>query len=57
MAFSRGEAQLETKLTSVAEMKDREFMTMWIESEANRGGMGGAGGRGFPFGDVFGLRS
>ena len=57
MSFSRGEAQLETKLTSVAEMKDRDFMTMWIELEASRGGTGGAGGRGASLSSMFGFRS
>lgn len=31
-------------MTSVAEMKDREFLRRWIENEARRGGEGGAGG-------------
>jgi len=44
LAFSRQEAQLETRLTSVDEMKDREFLRMWIEDEARRGCSGGKGG-------------
>ena len=44
MAFSRQEAQLETRTSSVDEMKDREFLKRWIEKEAARGGKGGAGG-------------
>ncbi|MCJ1339799.1 hypothetical protein MMC09_005091, partial [Bachmanniomyces sp. S44760] len=54
LAFSRSEAQLDTKITSLAEMKDREFITLWIEDEARRGGSGGAGGSGL-FGGLFGL--
>ena len=44
MAFSRQEAQLETRTSSVNEMKDWEFLARWIEREARRGGDGGAGG-------------
>ncbi|MCJ1319018.1 hypothetical protein MMC15_004350 [Xylographa vitiligo] len=55
MAFSRGEPQQLTKLTDPAELQDREFLTLWIENEARRGGAGGAGG-GF-FGGIFGLGS
>ncbi|MCJ1405764.1 hypothetical protein MMC11_008994 [Xylographa trunciseda] len=55
MAFSRGEPQQLTKLTDTAELQDREFLTLWIENEARRGGAGGAGG-GF-FGGIFGLGS
>lgn len=56
LSFSRQEAQLETKVTSVEEMKDREFLRLWIQNEANRGGAGGAGGgKGGLFGGMFGL--
>ena len=42
-------------ITSVDEMKDKEFLRMWIEDEARRGGSGGAGlGTGL-FGGLFGL--
>ena len=54
LAFSRHEAQLQTRLTSVAEMKDREFLRLWIENEARRGGSGGMGGTGF-LGGMFGV--
>lgn len=54
LSFSRQEAQLQTKLTSVAEMKDREFLRLWIEDEARRGGSGGGSGTGL-FGGLFGL--
>ncbi|MCJ1471312.1 hypothetical protein MMC07_009960, partial [Pseudocyphellaria aurata] len=55
LSFSRQEAQLESKITSVDEMKDREFLTLWIQNEAKRGGAGGAGGGGGLFGGMFGL--
>lgn len=35
------------------EMKDREFLRLWIQEEARRGGAGGAGGG--LFGGMFGL--
>ncbi|KAF2494034.1 hypothetical protein BU16DRAFT_428785, partial [Lophium mytilinum] len=38
LAFSRGEAQVETKLTRPEEMKDRERLREWLEGEARRGG-------------------
>ena len=47
MSFSRGEPQLETRLTKVDDLRDRKFLTEWIEKEAARGGMGGAGGKWF----------
>lgn len=56
LSFSRQEAQLQTKVTSVDEMKDPEFLRLWIENEAKRGGAGGAGGgKGGLFGGMFGL--
>lgn len=37
-------------------MKDREFLRLWIENEARRGGAGGAGGGGKGLlGGLFGL--
>ncbi|KAL1652129.1 hypothetical protein SLS58_000254 [Diplodia intermedia] len=45
MAFDRGEAQFETRLTSVDRMKDSAFLREWIETEAARRGEGGAGGK------------
>jgi hypothetical protein len=38
---------METRVTRVADLKDRAFLTRWIEDEAQRGGKGGAGGRWF----------
>ena len=54
LAFSRQEAQLQTRLTSVEEMKDKDFLQLWIEDEALRGGSGGKGGG--LFGGLFGLK-
>lgn len=45
LAFDRQEPQLETKVWKIDELKDREFLTQWIEKEAARQGEGGAGGR------------
>ncbi|KAI9886931.1 MAG: hypothetical protein M1823_001223 [Watsoniomyces obsoletus] len=50
LAFSRQEAQLETRITSVNDLKNREFLRRWIDIEAARGGAGGAGGSMFGFG-------
>ncbi|KAI4242568.1 MAG: hypothetical protein L6R40_003949 [Gallowayella cf. fulva] len=58
LSFRAGEAALDTKLTSVAEMKDKEFMKLWIEDEARRGGERGGGGgvtTGF-LGALFGVK-
>jgi len=59
LAFSRGEAQLGTRLTSVERLGDREFLRGWIREEARRGGEGGVGvgggGGGGLFGRLFGL--
>lgn len=54
LSFARSEAQLQTRLTSVEEMKDRDFLMLWIEDEAMRGESGGKGGGGL-FGGLFGL--
>ena len=54
LAFSRQEAQLQTRLTSVEEMKDKDFLRLWIEDEAMRGASGGKGGG--LFGGLFGLK-
>lgn len=56
LAFSRGEAQLQTKLTNLDEMKDKDFLRLWIEDEAMRGGIGGKGGGDGFFGGLFGLK-
>ena len=54
LAFSRLEAQLQTKLTNVEEMKDKDFLRLWMEDEAMRGGSGGKGGG--LFGGLFGVK-
>jgi hypothetical protein len=51
LAFSRQEAQLETRVTSVEKLKDRDFLLDWLRTEARRGGAGGAGGS--LFGSLF----
>ncbi|KAL9586934.1 MAG: hypothetical protein Q9203_003689 [Teloschistes exilis] len=57
LSFRAQEAVLEEKVVSVDEMKDREFMRMWIENEARRGeDRGGGGGISTGlFGGLFGL--
>ncbi|KAK3696306.1 hypothetical protein LTR37_018042 [Vermiconidia calcicola] len=49
LAFDRQEPQLETKVYKLDELKNRDFLTKWIETEAARRGQGGAGG------NLFGL--
>jgi hypothetical protein len=44
MAFSRQEAQFDTKLVKPEEMKDEEFMREWLVKVAQRGGRIGGGG-------------
>ncbi|GME57280.1 Thioredoxin [Neofusicoccum parvum] len=44
LAFDRGEAQFETRVTDVAAMKDEQNIREWVEREASRRGEGGAGG-------------
>ncbi|KAL8738346.1 MAG: hypothetical protein Q9181_000856 [Wetmoreana brouardii] len=57
LSFRAQEAVLEEKVTSVDEMRDREFMRLWIENEARRGGdRGGGGGMSTGFiGGLFGM--
>lgn len=55
LSFSRQEAQTKTMITSFDEMKDKEFLRLWIENEARRGGAGGDGGGGGLFGGLFGM--
>ena len=55
LSFSRQEPQTQTMVTKVEEMKDKEFLRLWIEDEARRGGAGGAGGGGGLFGGLFGI--
>ncbi|KAH3963520.1 hypothetical protein HBH70_164680 [Parastagonospora nodorum] len=45
LAFSRQEAQFDTRLTKPEDMKNEEFLREWLLNEAKRGGrMGGGGG-------------
>jgi len=44
LAFDRQEPQLTTKVYKLEELKSREFLTKWIETEAARQGKGGGGG-------------
>jgi hypothetical protein len=47
LAFSRQEAQFDTRLVRPEEMKNRDFLREWLLTEARRGGRkGGAGGGG-----------
>ena len=53
LAFSRQEAQFDTKLVRPEQMKDRDFLREWLLHEARRGGPQGGGG-GWLFGGLFG---
>jgi hypothetical protein len=53
LAFSRQEAQFDTKLVKPEQMKDEEFLRGWLLQEAQRGGHEGGGGGGL-FGGLFG---
>lgn len=45
LAFSRQEAQFDTRVTRPEEMRDEGFLREWLVNEARRGGrMGGGGG-------------
>lgn len=44
LSFSRQEAQLQTRLTNVNEMRDKAALRQWLEEEAGRGAAGGKGG-------------
>jgi thiol-disulfide isomerase/thioredoxin len=44
LAFDRQEPQLLTKVTKMDDLKNKEYLTKWIETEAARRGEGGAGG-------------
>jgi hypothetical protein len=51
LAFSRQEAQFDTRLTRPEDMRNKDFMREWLLKEAQRGGrMGGGGGSMFGFG-------
>ena len=45
MAFSRQEAQIETRLSNLERMKNKSALSQWIEDEARRGAVGGRGGK------------
>ena len=47
LAFDRQEPQLETKVSRLDDLKSKDFLVKWIETEASRHGQGGAGGRFF----------
>lgn len=56
LAFDRQEAQMETRLIRLEDMKNKQLLTSWIENEAKRHGEGGGGGSGAGlFGGLFGL--
>lgn len=44
LSFSRQEPQMETRVAAVSQLKEKAFLTQWVETEARRGGAGGAGG-------------
>ncbi|KAK3049522.1 hypothetical protein LTR09_009189 [Extremus antarcticus] len=44
LAFDRQEPQLETRVARLDDLKNKEFLRKWIETEAARHGQGGAGG-------------
>jgi len=45
LAFSRQEAQFDTRLTKPDDMRNEDFLREWLINEAKRGGrMGGGGG-------------
>lgn len=54
LAFSRGEPQMETMIRNPRDIKSKEFLRQWLETEARRGGEGGVGGS--LFGGLFGGR-
>ncbi|KAF2478919.1 hypothetical protein BDY17DRAFT_319470 [Neohortaea acidophila] len=45
LAFDRQEPQLETKVARLEDLKNKDFLIKWIQTEAARRGEGGAGGR------------
>ncbi|KAK5105676.1 hypothetical protein LTR62_002488 [Meristemomyces frigidus] len=51
LAFDRQEPQVETKVAKMDDLKSKEFLRKWIETEAARHGRGGAGGK---IGGLFG---
>lgn len=53
LAFSRQEAQFDTRLVRPEEMKNKERLREWLLNEARRGGRAGGGGGGL-FGGMFG---
>ena len=44
LAFSRQEAQFDTRVTRPEEMRRKEFLREWLVAEAARGGRKGGGG-------------
>ncbi|KAJ4368009.1 hypothetical protein N0V83_006364 [Neocucurbitaria cava] len=52
LAFSRQEAQFETKVTRPEDMRTEGFLREWLVSEARRGGRKGGGGGGCLGGEI-----
>jgi hypothetical protein len=51
LAFSRQEAQFDTRLVRPEDMRNKDFLREWLLKEAQRGGrMGGGEGSMFSFG-------
>jgi hypothetical protein len=46
LAFSRQEAQFDTRMTKPEEMRDERMLREWLTNEARRGGRAGGGGGG-----------
>lgn len=44
LAFSRQEAQFDTRVTRPDDMRNKEFLREWLVAEARRGGRRGGGG-------------
>jgi hypothetical protein len=44
LAFDRQEPQIETRVSRLDDLKNRDFLVRWIEKEAARRGQGGGGG-------------
>ncbi|EMC96573.1 hypothetical protein BAUCODRAFT_60312, partial [Baudoinia panamericana UAMH 10762] len=44
LAFDRQEPQIETKVSKLGDLKDKNFLRTWLEKEASRHGRGGGGG-------------
>lgn len=47
LGFAAGKPQVETRVTGVRQMEDRDFMKMWIEDQAANGEKGRASASGY----------